>query len=157
MNCAFGAGAHVIRWEYSKDESLGGGEDCAWVDQLSVIQGVPTATFTTPVPVPYAWLGQYTGLLGLAGGDYEAAALADSDGDGHAAWQEYVAGSDPTNRESVLRARVTVSNGMPWVTWTPDLGTARVYAVEGRTNLTSGVWGTTNSGSRFFRVKVRMP
>ena len=109
------------------------------------------------MPVPYAWLGQYPALLSLAGGDYEEAALADADGDGHAAWQEYVAGSIPTNRESVLRTLITVTNGRPWLTWTPDLGTARVYAVEGRTNLAAGVWGPTNSASLFFRVKVQMP
>ena len=48
-------------------------------------------------------------------------------------------------------------NGMALVAWTPDLGAARVYVVEGRTNLTDGVWGTTNSGARFFRVNVGMP
>ena len=154
---AIGAGAHIVRWEYRKDESVSDGADCAWVDQLSFIQGQPTVTITTPVPVPYAWLNQYPVLLGLAEGDYEAAAMADVDGDGYAAWQEYVAGSNPTNRDSVLRSLITVSNGLPWVTWTPDLGVARVYTIEGRTNLTDAVWGPTNTGSRFFHVKVGMP
>ena len=116
-----------------------------------------TATTTTLVPVPYAWLDQYPVLLSLAGGDYEAAALADVDGDGQMAWQEYVAGTVPTNRESVFMSLISLSNGVPGVTWTPDLGTARVYNVEGRTNLTEGAWGPTNAGSRFFRVNVWMP
>ena len=51
------------------------------VDQVSFTQGQPISTTTTPVPVPYAWLNQYPMLLGLAGGDYEAAALADVDGE----------------------------------------------------------------------------
>jgi uncharacterized repeat protein (TIGR02543 family) len=117
---------------------------------------IPTMTSTTPVPVPYAWLDQYPILLGLAGGDYETAALADVDGDGHLAWQEYVAGSVPTNRESVFMSLISVSNGVAWVTWTPDLGTARVYTVYGRTNLTEGAWGSTNVDNRFFRVNVWM-
>jgi uncharacterized repeat protein (TIGR02543 family) len=117
----------------------------------------PTMTSTTPVPVPYSWLDQYPILLGLAGGDYEAAASADVDGDGHMAWQEFVAGTVPTNRESVFLSLISVSNGTPWVTWTPDLGTARVYTVYGRTNLTEESWGETNTGSRFFRVNVWMP
>jgi uncharacterized repeat protein (TIGR02543 family) len=116
-----------------------------------------TVTTTTPVPVPYTWLDQYPLLLSLASGDYEAMALADVDGDGQMAWQEFVAGTVPTNRESVFMSRISLSNGVPWVTWTPDLGTARVYNVEGRTNLTEGVWGPTNAGSRFFRVNVWMP
>jgi hypothetical protein len=95
--------------------------------------------------------------LGLAGGDYETAALADVDGDGQTAWQEYVAGTEPTNLESVLRSLITVSNGESWVSWIPDLGTARMYTVYGRTNLTEGIWGATNTGTRFFRVNVWMP
>jgi M6 family metalloprotease-like protein len=118
---------------------------------------VPAGATATPVPVPFAWMDQYSALLGLAGGDYEAAAMADVDGDGHVAWQEYVAGSNPTNYESCLRALMSVSNGAPRITWAPDLGTARAYTVEGRTNLTEGVWSATNAGSRFFRVKVGMP
>ena len=115
------------------------------------------ATSTTPVPVPYAWLDQYPVLLSQASGDYEAAALADADGDGHVAWQEYVTGSIPTNRESVLRTRIGVSNGSPWIAWAPDLGTARVYTVTGKTNLTDAVWAPTNSGSGFFKVRVDLP
>jgi len=103
---------------------------------------------------PHLWLVQY-GLI--AGTDYEAAAIADVDGDGHMAWQEYVAGSDPTNRASAFRALVSVSNGTPWVTWTPDLGASRVYSIGGKTNLTDSAWGPANAGSRFFRVNVDMP
>ncbi len=115
------------------------------------------ATGTTPVPVPFAWLDQYPVLLSQASGDYEVAAFADADGDGHVAWQEYVTGSVPTNRESVLRTRIGVSNGSPWIAWAPDLGTARVYTVAGKTNLTDAAWGPTNNGSGFFRVRVDLP
>jgi len=118
---------------------------------------VPDGFTSTPVPVPYSWLDQYPILLSQAGGDYEAAALADSDGDGHVAWQEYAAGSIPTNGDSVLRALIAVSNGAVSIAWTPDLGTARVYTVDGRTNLMDSAWGPTNAGNRFFRVKVGLP
>ena len=117
----------------------------------------PCAATTTPVPVPHAWIDQNPALLSLAGYDYEMAAQADIDCDGQAAWQEYLAGSLPTNKESVLRTLLSVSNGLTRLAWSPDLGTARVYEVTGRTNLTQGAWGPTNSGSRFFRVKARMP
>lgn len=109
---------------------------------------------TTTHGTPYPWLDQY-GLV--AGGNYEAADALDTDGDGHTAWQEYVAGTVPTNRASVFKALVTMSNGLPGVAWTPDLGTGRVYTVEGRTNLTVGSWGTSNATSRYFRVKVALP
>ena len=103
---------------------------------------------------PHLWLSQY-GLV--TGEDYEAAELTDTDSDGHLAWQEYVAGSNPTNHESTFTTLISVSNGIRRVSWTPDLGTARVYTVNGRTNLTEGVWGVTNSGSWFFRTRVDMP
>ncbi len=54
-----------------------------------------------------------------------------------------------------------MENGVPVIGWNPDLnegGTKheRVYAVEGKANLTD-TWTATNSASRFFRVKVSMP
>ena len=149
----FGAGEHVLCWNYWKDGSNSEGMDVGWVDQVA---WTPSKTIT-PVPVPYTWLDQYPVLLALAGGDYEAAALADVDGDGHMAWQEYVAGSNPTNYLSVFRAVLTISNNTPWITWSPDLGTARVYSLWGKTNLTDAAWGPTNAASRFFRVSVGMP
>lgn len=152
-NTVTNAGAHTFKWEYAKDGDTSVGQDSAWIADVVWT----TATATTAIPVAFSWLNQYPPMLGVAGGDYEAAALEDVDGDGHLAWQEYVAGSNPTNRESVLRTWITAGNGGPQVTWTPDLGTARVYTVYGRTNLTDGAWGVTNGASRFFRVKVARP
>ncbi len=112
------------------------------------------STSTTPVPVPYLWL-EANGLV--TGADYEAAALADPDGDGVPSWQEYVAGSLPTNMNSVFRAHIGMTNSRPWVTWSPDLGAARVYTVAGKAALTNAVWLTpTNAASRFFRVNVSL-
>ena len=153
QSVALGFGEHALTWAYSKSASGSFGADCGWVDQVS--WSPATATATTPVPVPYAWLDAYG--LGSAG-DYEAAAHADADGDGYTAWQEYVAGTVPTNAASVFQARIGVSNGLPVVTWMPDLGTARVYTVEGKSALTNAAWlAPTNSDTRFFRVKVDVP
>jgi len=119
-----------------------------WVEQ---------ATSWGPVPVPYSWLAQYPVLMSMAGGNFEIAALSDADLDGMITWQEYVAGSVPTDNASVFRAGIDVIGGEPQVSWTPDLGAARVYTVDGKTNLTDTVWGPTNAGSRFYRVRVDMP
>jgi hypothetical protein len=71
------------------------------------------------------------------------------------AWQEYVAGTDPTNRNSVFRATLVLSNGVPMVFWNPDLRPDRAYTVEGKTHLTDEAWHSpTNADSRFFRVRV---
>lgn len=148
------AGTHTLRWAFEKDFSESYGSDCGWVDQ---VMWTPSGgyTTTTSVPVPYTWLDTY---LLVSGGNYEAAALADSDGDGHLTWQEYVAGTIPTNRTSVFKAGLSVSNGVRRVTWTPNLGGTRTYTVEGKAALGEASWSaTTNAASRFFRVKVSMP
>ena len=113
------------------------------------------ATLTTPVPVPFEWLNTFA----LArDGDYEAAALADTDQDGRTAWQEYVAGTCPTNASSRFLTWLTLSNGVPHVFWTPDQGEMRRYTVEGKASLRDTEWASsTNAASRFFRVKVEMP
>ena len=74
------------------------------------------------------------------------------------AWQDYVAGTDPTNVTSVFTAS---KDGMSLVTWSPNLnsnGEVRVYTVFGKTNLTDAAWVCpTNAAHRFFKVKVEMP
>lgn len=75
---------------------------------------------------------------------------------GETGWASYVAGLTPTNPASHLLALIACSNSMPSVTWTPDLGAARVYTVEGKTNLTDAAWAATNSATRFFRVRAEM-
>lgn len=153
-NSVAGAGSHVLRWEYVKDESGSVAPDAGWLDNIFWSPAM-TGTLT---PVPYVWLDQYPTLLALAGGSYDAAALADVDQDGHTAMQEYVTGSIPTNKASVLRAVIDIIDGNPRITWTPDMGTQRIYTVEGKTNLTDVVWHSpTNAGSKFFRVKTEMP
>lgn len=145
-----GIGDHTIRWTYKKDRIESAGRDCAWLDAMNW-QPDPTATTTTPVAVPYVWLDDF-GLAATS--DYETAAFSDTDGDGMAAWEEFVAGTTPTNAASVFLANILQTDHGPQVTWTPDLGSLRVYTVIGKTLLTDADWGATNAASRFFRVQV---
>jgi parallel beta-helix repeat protein len=125
------------------------------VVDMGAYEGTNAAT-PTPTPVPYSWLGAFfPGLMTDA--DFEAAAWGNSDGDDHATWQEYVAGTVPTNRSSAFVARVAVTGGTAAVTWEPDLRPERVYTVEGKASLTDGEWGATNPASRVFRVRAAMP
>jgi hypothetical protein len=113
--------------------------------------------------------------------DLNAAATNDQDGDGLLTWQEYIAGTQPTNASSALDLLVTVSNGQ-WLVRVPTIeagseyeGLSRYYSLESRTNLLTGTWvpvsgltdiraagqilvctnlaGTTN---RFYKCKVRL-
>jgi hypothetical protein len=153
-NSVTGPGPHTLRWEYVKDDSGSVAPDAGWLDNI-VWEPAMTATV---VPVPYVWLDQHPSLLSHAGGSYDIAAQEDIDLDGHTAWQEYVTGSNPTNRDSIFKAHVgPMENGIG-IFWLPDLGTRRCYRVEGKTNLTDAAWHfPTNTDSRFFRVKVDMP
>ena len=157
-------GKHVLRWEYSKDGVTTYSPDCIWLDQVQWIPADGSGyTLTTPDPVPYSWLISYN--LGLDS-DFETAAKqatgkVDVNGGQMAVWQDYVAGTDPTNPNDYLRAMIAVSNDVPIVTWTPNLNTngeVRVYTVMGKTNLTDAAWVCpTNSSHRFFKVKVALP
>lgn len=154
VSLVLGSGTHTIRWSYKKDRWFAEGQDCAWLDSVT---WTPTlqATQTTPVPVPYAWLNTYH----LAStGDYETAALADTDGDGYATWEEYVTGTCPTNTASLFLTRIAFSNGVPVITWYPDMGETRTYSIEGKAALSDSAWlAPTNAATRFFRVRVTLP
>jgi hypothetical protein len=69
--------------------------------------------------------------------DFDAAALSDTDNDGMYSWQEYVAGTDPTNPASVFRLiSVTLDGPGETVSWYGVTG--KTYAVYGSTNLADG-------------------
>ena len=140
--------------------------DCVWVDQVQWSPADGSGyTLTSPEPVPYSWLRQYN--LGVASGDFEAAANAANGkticGRPMSVWQDYVAGTVPTNLESMLKARIEMQGETPLVTWKPNLnedGVARrLYKVYGSETLENGgEWQyPTNSLHRFFKVTVEMP
>ena len=117
---------------------------------------------------PYLWLDQY-GLV--AGTNYEAAALADVDKDGLAAWQEYIAGTNPTNGASFFKVNTFKKQaGGAVIQWSPVTG--RVYGVHWTTNLKSSfqplgtniVWPQASytdtvhgaESRNFYKVKVQL-
>ena len=123
-------------------------------------------TMTTPEQVPYSWLSQYG--FGGRDTDFETAANAPSgkhDGSGKAlsVWQEWVAGTDPTNAASVFTAKIEMRDGLPVLMWEPDLNESgakseRLYKVYGKECLSDADWVyPTNSLHRFFKVTVEMP
>jgi hypothetical protein len=95
--------------------------------------GVLAATFTAQVTtnasaeVPYEWLAGY----GLT--NYNTDADLDQDSDSLTTWQEYIAGTDPTNTTSCFKA---AQNTRDTVSWNPVSG--RIYSVYWSTNLVKG-------------------
>ena len=161
-----GDGEHAVEWRYVKDDFESAGEDAAWVAGYGWATDY-TETQTTEVPVPYAWLLQHDPEIVDEFDVYEAAAKAangkkDFSGNVLQVWQDYVAGTDPTNLASRFTANIEMVDGVPIVTWEPDLNTngiIRTYKVYGKETLEDGCeWQyPTNSLHRFFKVSVEMP
>ena len=85
----------------------------------------------------------------------------DAKGNDMYVWQDYVAGTDPTDTNSVFIATIDMVDGAPVVTWSPELppeqAALRSYTIYGKTNLTDRAWHSpTNEASRFFKVGVEM-
>ena len=91
---------------------------------LACTSTLTLAQSQAPHGTPLLWLRTY----GLSG-DPAAAELADPDRDGVPSWQEYVAGTDPTNAGSVLKLSASVSGGGT-VRLNFPTGLARLYQVE---------------------------
>lgn len=98
--------------------------------------GDALATNATPV----WWLNQYY----PGTGNVDAAALSDSDGDGMTAWEEWGAGTDPTNAASLFKVmNVVWSNGSPTLVWSSVSN--RMYFVRYITNLLTDAGYTVTS------------
>ena len=120
---------------------------------------------------PERWLAGF-----YATNDFDAAALTDTDGDGLLAWEEYQAGTDPTNAASVLQVTAVVDDsGTYTIYWSSVVD--RLYSVHRCTNLV-GSWsgppiaaaipgdpsgtnvfpdGASAEGPVFYTIGVRLP
>jgi len=114
------------------------------------VHGLIAATVTTNNHTPYYWLAEY-GLTN-SGLTFEQAATNDFDNDGLSAGDEYIAGTDPTNRLSsfkiIFRGVQNGSNVVKWLGGTSGGAMTNPYQVLVRTNLTSGTWDGTGAVNR---------
>jgi hypothetical protein len=142
------------------------------IDNVRLLRTPPNnvaAPAVTTQGTPYSWLDNY-GLV--ANAYYKAAALSDPNGNGLAAWQDYIAGLNPTDPTSTFKVvsiqPQSATNYL--VKWTSVAG--KTYTLESKTNLGASSWipvqsaipatPPTNSmsvnvggnSSVFFRVKV---
>ena len=178
-----GAGAHTIRWTYLRTSArtvdVG---DCAWIDEVVWMPSGGTIPELTPAQAAvwisndlaarYAKSGEsavdYQSRFEAKFGSDPVAAMSmptdkkDAQGNDMYVWQDYVAGTDPTDTNSVFTATITMVDGEPVVEWSPKLGAAeesrRRYTIYGKAGLESGEeWHSpTNALDRFFTVGVEM-
>ncbi len=113
--------------------------------------------------VSSAWLDNYPGLLSAHTNNYLATAMAktrkyDETGREMTVWEDFAAGTCPTNAAS--RFRVLFEQGVRGAIlhWEPDLASERRYTIWGKSDLRDVAWITpTNNNSRFYRVSVSLP
>jgi autotransporter-associated beta strand protein len=111
------------------------------VQSTGMLVAVFTAQVTTnPANTPYWWLAQH----GLT--NFNADAMADADGDGLLTWQEYSAGTNPTNPASVFQITGgTVNSQNAVIRWSSVSN--RFYNLSLTTNLMEtfvAITGATN-------------
>lgn len=100
---------------------------------------VPYTTNGTPI----AWLEQH----GWGDGRYEVVDRLDTDGDGFAAWQEYQAGTDPTNSASLFKIIELSSNhGLVWLGGTNELNIP--FVIWRSSDLGTNGWSIATNYSR---------
>src|ERR1039458_10189997 len=90
--------------------------------------------------IPDWWMMQYFGHPTGQAGDLSRAS-DDADGDGASNLQEYLAGTDPTNPNSVFRlSAAATANSTVTLTWPAVMG--KSYQIQYKTNLNDPVWLT---------------
>lgn len=168
-----GEGPHVVEWVYSKDGADGEGADCGWVDLVDWMSDadlyvtVPhEITGEGDVTIGREWFAQYPSFSDLYGSDLSSAVLKPTgkrsfEGASLAVWHDYIAGTDPTDPKSVLRAAIELRGDKVFISWSPNLNeqeVSRIYTIYGRSRLDSGEWETpVKPTHRFFKVRVSMP
>ncbi len=149
--------------------------NCGWISLSNAVAYVQTDTISPGAlasdGLPIAWLLTYFGTTNVN-------ANADPTGKGLTIGQDYLAGTDPTNAESLLRITAErFSSGGTSNTLTWDSVPTRYYYIQQTPSLTSPVWvdsglglvspsagSTTTAGfsdttapTRFYRVEAVRP
>ena len=78
-------------------------------------------------------------------------------------WQDYVAGTDPTDESDNFTASITLVEGKPFVSYSPELPETekakRKYTILGKVRLADADWTEVNGNVEefnFFKVTVEM-
>ena len=120
------------------------------------------------VAVAESWATNYPGFTEKFGSDFSAALTKlsgkrDSQGNALMVWQDYVSGTDPTDENDVFKASITLVDGVPQVSYTPELPEAetakRKYTTYGKARLQDEEWSVVDGDAanyNFFKVTVEM-
>ena len=146
-------GLHEIEWVYTKDAYGSRGEDAGWIDAVSWTPRTMSADSAE------AQLEKF-GIKVPVGASAESVLNSDADGDGLTLAEELVAGTDPNDADSNLKALIEInSDGKPVIEPEPDLGDERDYVIKGKRKLDDARWSEVRPGQEgnynFFKLEVR--
>lgn len=140
----------------------GGVKDWGFVSVVTEVEG-------GAVVVPESWAARFPKYTSKFGTDFAKSVCAETgktsaDGKPMYVWQDYVAGTDPTDASDRFIATITIEGDTPIIEWRPVLSDSeqekRVYTLYGRKSLWSGEWIETQASElksyNFFKVTVRM-
>lgn len=95
--------------------------------------------------IPDSWMLQYFGHATGSADDLSRSG-DDADGDGVSNYDEYLAGTVPTDASSVFRVQLSIaSSGSVGLKWTAF--PARTYRVEYKSSLTDAIWQTVSGAT----------
>lgn len=119
--------------------------------------------------VPSSWADNYPSFTVKFGSEFTKALAMktgkkDGVGNDMLVWQDYVAGTDPTNEGDVFKASITIVDGKVTVSYSPELDDARKamrkYTTWGKKSLLDASWREVPEGHEseynFFKVAVEM-
>ena len=138
-------------------------QDMGFVNIITEVKSTGVAA------IPMSWAMNYPNFVSKFGSDFTAAlgkptGKIGTGGTPMLVWQDYVAGTDPTNEKDVFTASITIVDGKVTISYTPELDDARKamrkYTTWGKTNLMDTDWTEVQEGHEaeynFFKVSVEM-
>ena len=124
------------------------------------------------VSVPATWMVSYPSYTEKFGTDFTKSLMkltgkTDGAGNPMLVWQDYVAGTDPTDENDKFTASITMVDGVPVISYSPELSAEqtalRTYKTYGKVKLGDSDWTDITNLSdaergdyNFFKVAVEM-
>lgn len=152
--------AHEVVSE--EDGAASGVEAAGFVAVITEVKG-------GAVVVPETWTQRFPAYGQKFGTDFAASLTRptgkkDAAGNALVVWQDYVAGTDPTDPTDLFTATIDLVDGKPVISVRPELTAAekakRKYTIWGKRRLADSVWTEVTAGAvtdcNFFKVSVEM-
>ena len=140
-------------------------------EDVGIVNVISEVSAGAAVAIPSEWAAQYPDFAPKFGSDFTAAITKpsgkrDAAGNAMLVWQDFVAGTDPTDENDKFTASITFDDdGEPQIAYSPKFedeaeAAKRKYTIYGKSKLTDKEWTELapgeESGYNFFKVTVEM-